>query len=150
VKLCSLLSDLRWGCWKLFELPYVVKLTSQLLDCIPTETLEMLVALHRAQRLNDADQNWKLKFENWAASKLGGWTRSEENVSVQFLSSGISNRVSELGRMALYATRAEQFTSFNTTAPGADHRGHTPNERCRSRLRKVTSERSVRTTDVHA
>jgi len=101
---------------------------------MPTETLEMLVALDRAQRLNDADHNWKLKFENWATSKLEGWTRSKENVSVQYLSSGISNRVLEKGRTVLYATCAEHFTSFNTMAPGVNYRGHTSNERCQSRL----------------
>ncbi|KAI0316098.1 armadillo-type protein [Amylostereum chailletii] len=77
--LAGSLSDLKWGGWKLLELPYVLKKTPDLLVTDTSRTLALLASLHREQRLTDADANWRQKLDRWALSFLAGWTLTAGN-----------------------------------------------------------------------
>ncbi|KAA1470494.1 hypothetical protein DENSPDRAFT_774855 [Dentipellis sp. KUC8613] len=80
IQLCGALSDLAFGGWKALELPYVQKLTPQLLDSHPKETLELLDSLNKSQRLRDTDEVWRKKVDAWVQQRLTNWTRTDENV----------------------------------------------------------------------
>ncbi|TFY83749.1 hypothetical protein EWM64_g255 [Hericium alpestre] len=80
MRLCGALSDLSFDGWKALQLPYVLKLSPQLLETRPKKTLELLASLNGKRRLADVDESWRQKVDTWVTQRMSEWTRSEDKV----------------------------------------------------------------------
>ncbi|KAI0045527.1 hypothetical protein FA95DRAFT_1561038 [Auriscalpium vulgare] len=121
MRLCGLLSDLQWGGWKLLELPYVVKLTPQLLESEPRGTLALLASLQKAKRLHDADRLWQQKIDEWVKGRLVGWSLTAENVEqlqhILHLSSILPSVTTALATIAEHMLMAEDVDDGFRNSP---------------------------------
>jgi U3 small nucleolar RNA-associated protein 20 len=79
-QLCGILSDLSWGGWKMVEFPHMIQQLPNLLDCDATRGLELLAALHNAQRVKDVPAAWLLRLEEWILRRFEAWTVTPEKV----------------------------------------------------------------------
>ena len=79
-QLCGILSDLSWGGWKMLEFPCVIQHLPDLLDCGATRGLQLLAALHDAQRVKDVPAAWLQRLEEWILKRFESWTVMAEKV----------------------------------------------------------------------
>ena len=79
-QLCGILSDLSWGGWKMLQFPHMIKQLPNLLGCDASRGLELLAALHNAQRVKDVPATWLLRLEEWILRRFEAWTLTAEKV----------------------------------------------------------------------
>jgi U3 small nucleolar RNA-associated protein 20 len=80
LELTGALAALDWPGWRAAALPGVLRRTPELLETNPSKTLELLVALARAGKLNKVDAVWKQKVGKWVEGRLESWETTEERV----------------------------------------------------------------------